>query len=379
MIGDLGFGGAEVFIKNLSLALSRLGAEVEIACLYRDRAFADELTAHGVVIHWLDEGRFGFLASARAIRRLVRERGIDVVHAHSFPAAMRVACARVRAATVITFHNVGYDAYPADRVWKKVRRFLEGAVTRAGYDHWMAVSAAAADSYRRHLRLPQVEVIANGIDLAAIDAGRRQPGHVVRRRHGLGEGAPLIVLPGRYVWEKGHRVLMGALPKVIEAYPDVVAVMVGEGPLQAELEKEAAAAGLGGRVRILQPLPQQELFALIHAATVVAIPSLAEGYGLVVAESMGLGVPIVCTGIDAIREVLGDAANAVVVPAGDKDRLAADILALLGDENKRAELAGRARERAARDLSIDVVAARHLDSYRRLVSVPSLEEVTDGT
>ena len=369
VIGDLSIGGAEVVTKNLALALSRLGVIVEIACYYESRFLAYDLEANGIVIHSLNESKFGMMSTARKLRALALERDIDVLHAQSYSAVLRVALSKLfrnSRRAVITFHNMGYDSYPPTTPYRYFRRYLEGVITRVFFDRWLAVSSAAADSYKRHLCLSRVEVVPNGIDFRLIDEVCTVPVATLRDRFGVPRDARLIVVPGRLVWEKGHRFFLEAVPKIVAACPGVLAIIVGDGPLQDELENLAAQPEVSSHLKIIPGQSQYDLFALMRSADIVCMPSLVEGWGLLVAEAMGLGVPIVTSSIDAIREVLGDDGNAVVVPPGDAGLLASAITGLLGDENQRRALGQKGRERALSGLSIDIIARKHRDIYRQL-------------
>lgn len=370
VIGDLSIGGAEVFTKNISIAITNFGATVEIACFDESRFLADELEAAGVVIHSLGKARFSFLTSAYEISKIVQDRKIDVIHAHSFSAAMRVVCSQVmgsKAITVMTYHNLGYEAYPPKNIYKKIRRFAEGLIFRSFFDHWIAVSSAAADSYKYHYGHLEVEVIHNGIDLKCAVVARAQSHSETWEKFEVITKGPVIILPGRLVWEKGHQIFISSMIKIIEFYPDALALIVGDGPLLNELIKYSRDTKVINNIKFMPGLSQEDLFALICSTDVVVIPSLSEGYGLLVAEAMALGVAVVCSDIKAIREVVGGDDNALLFQSGNSDLLASNILQLLDDTGKRTSLGAKALVRAERELSIQIVARRHLDRYQQLL------------
>jgi glycosyltransferase involved in cell wall biosynthesis len=370
VIESLGVGGAEILLKNLCCSLGRLGVECEVAYLFKPADLSAELERRQVPVHYLEATRRGFLATGQKIARLVAQRRIDVVHAHLFHAALAVAVSRClgrRGPGLLTFHNEGYDSYPPETLTRRIRRYLDGLITRTLFDRWLANSAASADSARRHLALTSVDVVANGIDLALVNEASRVPLAGCRESHGLPKEARLVVLPGRLVWEKGHDLLCEAWPKVLQHCPDACCVMVGDGPLRGEIAASIKERGIDGSIRLIPRLPQPELYRLLRTAELVVIPSRREGWSLLVAEAMALGLPIVCSSAGGIAEALGDASNAIVFPAGDASLLAEALVSLLADQAKQRELSARGRERAFGELSIEAAARRHLEIYRELL------------
>ena len=370
VIESLGFGGAEILLKNISFSLGRLGIDVEFAYLFAPGDLCHELESHHVPVHFLDSTKWGVIKTARKLSRLIAEHQIDIVHAHLFHAGLGVAfskCLGNTRPTLVTFHNEGYDAYPPRTHLHHIRRYLDGLITRTLFDRWLANSAASADSARRHLHLPFIDVVPNGIDLGLIDEACKSPIFPLRDRYPIPDGSQLIVLPGRLVWEKGHRVFLKAWPKVIEACPSAYGMIVGNGPLQNDLARSIDQMGPTSRLKLVSRLAQRELYCLLRCADVVAIPSYREGYSLLIAEVMGLGVPIICTSAGGILEALGDENNAEIVPIGDAEKLADGIIALLFDKEKRQVLGKAGRARALRDLSIEAVAQKHLDIYHEVL------------
>jgi glycosyltransferase involved in cell wall biosynthesis len=371
IIESLGFGGAEILLKNISIDLVRLGITSEVAYLFDPKDLSAELELNNIPVHYLNASRRDFLGTGRKIARLVATRSIDIVHAHLFHAALATAVSRCcgnRKPALITFHNRGYDAYPPKTLLQRLRRYLDGLMTRTFFDHWIAVSEDAADSARRHLKLSAVDVIPNGIDLKPIEKAFNCSVEITRAQYSIGQGVRLIVFPGRLVWEKGHKVFLEAWPRIVKYCPDVTGLIVGDGPLRSELEDLIISMHMGETLRILPRLEQFDLYTLLRASDVVAIPSYSEGWPLLVAEVMGLGVPIVCTSAGGIPEVLGDGKNAYIVPIGDSDALAEGVISLLTDAEKCKQMTTAGRLRALNDLSIDVVTKKHMEVYYSAIS-----------
>lgn len=167
----------------------------------------------------------------------------------------------------------------------------------------------------------------------------------VRRR---GKGSYLLYTGQFYPW-KGVEVFVRSLPGL----PDERAVVVGgSGEALERLRRLAKELGVAGRVEFPGTVPHAGIREYLEEARVAVLPNLAGGVSrftspLKLFEYMAAGVPIVASDLPALREVLRDRENAVLVPPGDPGALAAGIRSLLADEALAARIAARAREEAA--------------------------------
>ena len=166
----------------------------------------------------------------------------------------------------------------------------------------------------------------------------------VRRR---GKGSYLLYTGQFYPW-KGVEVFVRSLSDL----PDQRAVVVGgSGEVLERLKRLAEELGVAGRVEFPGTVPHAGIREYLEEARVAVLPNLAGGVSrftspLKLFEYMAAGVPIVASDLPALREVLRDRENAVLVPPGDSEALAAGIRSLLADEALAARIAARAREEA---------------------------------
>ncbi|MQA10125.1 MAG: glycosyltransferase [Pseudonocardiaceae bacterium] len=188
-----------------------------------------------------------------------------------------------------------------------------------------------------------VRVIGHGVPsvlTGALDAGEQR--RIARR----------LELPDRYVLavgtvepRKGLDVLLAAL--AMPEAPELPLVVVGpRGWGEVELAALAGKHGLPAeRLHVLGALPDRELAVVLRGASMLAAPSLAEGFGLPVLEAMALGVPVVHSDAPALVEVAGG--HGVEVPAGDPATLAAGLRSVLEAPERTAERVRAGRHRAA--------------------------------
>jgi glycosyltransferase involved in cell wall biosynthesis len=173
----------------------------------------------------------------------------------------------------------------------------------------------------------------------------------LRARHVF--DGPTLVLAGRLVPQKALDVALRAL-----AGNDGVALVVaGEGPERTRAESLAAALGLEGRVRFAGAQSREGVFELFRAADAALLSSAWESFGLVVAEALAVGTPVISTAVGGVVEVLEDGRNGLLVPPGDSEALGEAIRRFFADDALRARL-GAAAADSVRHLAPEVVYAR---------------------
>jgi phosphatidylinositol alpha-mannosyltransferase len=122
-------------------------------------------------------------------------------------------------------------------------------------------------------------------------------------------------------------------------------LIIGDGPERASLERLSQVPTLAGRVRFAGRLPGSQLGAALAEASAIVVPSLGgEVFGLVVAENMLRGLPVITSDLGAFTEVLGE--GGLVFPTGDAAALARELARLLDDPSLAARLAQFGRQRA---------------------------------
>ena len=184
----------------------------------------------------------------------------------------------------------------------------------------LAVSAAMRQSMIE-LGLPgdNIRVHHTGVDFE-----RFRPVERAAAKRALGVEGPLIVTAGALIERKGQALAIAALERMAGA----TLILVGDGPDRRRLERQAQAAGLGGRVRFLGARPHDELPALLAAADVSLQPSASEGLANVWVEALACGTPVVTTDVGGAREAIAAPEAGRLVPP-EPAALAAAVSALI--------------------------------------------------
>jgi phosphatidylinositol alpha-1,6-mannosyltransferase len=176
---------------------------------------------------------------------------------------------------------------------------------------------------------------------------------------------PAAVIVGRMSSEergKGHDELIACWPEVVRAHPDAQLWVVGGGDDVPRLEARARASGAGDAVRFLGRLPDDELADVYRRASIFAMPSRQEGFGLTYAEAMWFGLPCIGSTADAAGQVISDGETGLLVPYGETAPLARALVDLLGNRERLSALGEAARLRARERFSfprfrVDLLAA----------------------
>jgi glycosyltransferase involved in cell wall biosynthesis len=341
-------GGTARHVRMLAGGCAERGVPAEVfGPAQTERDFAFRAVAHvgftAVDIADRPRVRHDLRAIAR-LRRLTAAWRPDVVHAHGLRAGALTAIAAAftrpgvyhpRPALVVTVHN----ASAAGGVTGAIYRVLELIVARSA-DSVLCVSqdleermrAAGARRVGRAL-VPADPVSADPVS-AETPAVPFLPGDPDR-------GRPIVLAVGRLASQKGFGALLEAAAFWRDMRPEPLLVIVGQGPLEAELKSQAARLQVDARFAG----HRDDVPVLLASAGVFVLPSVWEGQPLILQEALRAGVPIVATRVGGTPALTGEDA-ALLVPPGDVQRLAGAVRAVLTDPVLAARLRQAAADRA---------------------------------
>jgi glycosyltransferase involved in cell wall biosynthesis len=215
----------------------------------------------------------------------------------------------------------------------------------------------------RRLPRPPLETLYHGLDWAALDTPPPPDG--VREELGIPPRAPVVVTVANFRQEKGHEYLLRAAELVRRSVPEVRFVLVGQGPLESQIRREAERLQLADTVIFTGY--REDVLRLTAAVDVFALSSLHEGLSIALIEAMALGKPPVVTRVGGLHELIEDHRHGLLVPPADPPALAAGILSVLHDPALRERLGQAARRRAA-DLDIRTTLRRVEEVYAELMA-----------
>ena len=393
-------GGQGVYTRNLARELAALGHRVEVFAgqpypeldegvgftpvpsldLYRepDPFRTPHLREYRDLIDLLEVGTMwtaGFpeptTFSLRAARLLARRRDeFDLVHDNQCLGYGLLRLPALGLPTIATIHHpiqVDRSLDLAEATgFKRVtlRRWygftkMQGRVARR-LPEVITVSSSSAAQISEHygVRPDRISTIPIGTDVrrfAPDPTVRKVPGRIVTT---ASADSPL----------KGLGVLVDAFAKVHADYPGAELTVIGKPKPGGAVEQAIERYGLGGRVRFVAGLTEQELVRTLQSAEIACVPSLYEGFSLPAVEAMAVGLPLVSTTGGAIPEVAGvHGETTLAVPPGDPEALAAALGKLLGDPDLRTVLGIAARERAVTRFTWRAAAIATAERYRAVL------------
>lgn len=337
---SLARGGTEEHILTLLRGLDRRRFRPYLACTPQ---VAEKL--HGdlpadVQLEALYLRKPHHLNAAFRLARLLRRQHIGILHSHLFYSSLFASPIGKMCGVPVVLET------PHIReLWRqglKSRYFVDRLAGRF-VDAYIAVSEANARYLTEVKGLPRrkIRVIHNGCDLDRFDPGRPAPADL-KKKLGFEEADPVLVVIGRLEPQKGHQVLLEALPAIRQHFARARLVCVGEGALRNDLESRVRSLGLEDAVRFVGF--HSNVSGWLALGDLTVLPSFYEGLPLVAIESLAAGRPVVASAVDGTPEVIVDGQTGLTVPPGDPRSLAQAICRILGDAELRRRLgaAGRA-------------------------------------
>lgn len=340
-----GFGGLENVVLDLVRAGDKDRFSYYILCLSSPDVVRRKLEASGATVLELGYGRGLHFGLPLAIRRVVREYAIDIVHSHDFNPFFytTLAClGRRKLARVYTEHSSVLSL--GGRHHWVIRLFSHAN------DAMVMVSGHLQRHYADHVGVSdkRTVVIHNGIDtrLFVAPADKRE----LKQEFGL-EGKLVIGTALRFIEQKGLQYLIASAPDVKRRFPDVRFLLVGDGRAKESLLAQVRA--LEVEDVFLFPGYRNDVVRILSAFDIYVLPSLWEGLPLGMIEAMLTGLPIVATDVGGVPEVLRDGENALLVPPGDSDALASALCRLAGSSELRCRLGEKACAHANAEYSLN--------------------------
>jgi glycosyltransferase involved in cell wall biosynthesis len=314
------------------------------------------------LVHVLDKpDRFSPRTIFR-LRRLIRRLDPDVVHSHNLGALIYTACATRFGRTRPVLHGEHGkpdDGPDAGRRIRQRLKFFKAARRVHTVSHSLRAHFLEAG-------FPESKLLAivNGVDTA-----RFRPGDRGRARLDLSipAEAPVLAIVGRLIASKQHQLLFRALEEVVDVFPEVVLLVVGDGGRdQVAIREAARTSKVTPHIRMegFQPDPRP----CYLAADLLVAPSRVEGLSNVVLEAMACGLPALLHDACGNREMIDQGVNGLVADLGSPGKLADAIKSSLQDPARLREFGRHAREKVVTCFSLRSMADAYEEVYRELAA-----------
>jgi glycosyltransferase involved in cell wall biosynthesis len=364
VIHDLRPGGTERRLLAVLAGLDPARFESLLVCIEGLGELAAEARSLGVEPVVLGRARRYDPISILRLARLLRIERVQVVHGWLSLANWYACLAGTLARVPVRIATEGATVVTRDeRRMRRDARINRAFAPLAGA--FVANSESVATSLRRRgIPDEKIEVIPNGVaDPAPLGEDEQAR---LRAELGAGRGTRLIGMTARLDESfKDHETLLRSVQALVAEARSVEAVIVGDGPARASLERLVADLGIADRVTFTGFRP--DAARLVGAFDVSVLLTYSEGFSNAVLESMVAGVPLLTTDIPPNREALDNGVEGLLVPIGDGDATTAALRTLLDDGDLAARLAAAAKRRARARFSLEAQAARIMGLYEDLL------------
>lgn len=370
IIDTLGRGGAERVLVNTLPELQNLGIKCEVAILFDKDDLARELETYDIKVHKLNLSyKWNFFEALYKLHKLLRIGNYEIIHAHLFFAHFYTALIKIfhpKIKTLTTFHSLTFEIYPPNTLWKKIRLKMESYLLNHFIDKYTACSKAVATHYEQFLNLNNTDVIYNGFNLDHDDQIFISNKNEILEYFPFPKPKLVSITPGRAHVAKGHKYLLEAIKSFDDDYLDIGFLFIGDGPEFENIKQEISSKELEKRVIQINALDQKKLFSLLSSCDMVILPSIIEGFPMVLGEAMSFGIPIIATNISGIPELVENEKEGLLVDPKDPYQLAQVIKQMSENQEMRRKMSQNAMKKI-QFFDLDVIAKQWKKYYESLL------------
>jgi len=374
-------GGMEMHVEDLINGLVKRGHRVTVITTKHPRGIKREedknLKIYYVGDKPLKYTKTFFKESAELFEAISKQEGFDIVHSQSIAGAGVVRFTRTKLPIVVTLHGTILNEIKS----ALNNRSLKGYV-RASYlllkmlmdktdrlllkraNKIIAVSHQLCDDIRQQYRIPEEKLVTipNGVN---IDRFKPLDVSDLKERLNLLSGEKILLSVGKIEKQKGHHLLLKILPDISKVHA-VKTIIVGGGSYLTTLKKMTVKFGITDKVIFTGEIYHKDLPRYYNLADIFVFPTLMkESFGLVIAEAMACGKPVIASRIGGVPTVIEDGKDGFLIKPNNLRDLKEKILVLLGDEKLAKKIGKTAREKVVRRFSVDRMVNDTIKTYEK--------------
>jgi len=368
VIDNLEFGGGERVFAQL---INGLSSEYYEICLASNpgRDLYQSLINKEVCCIPLDFSKRVKPSLLITLRNIIKDKKIDIVHGQGARAEFyaRIAARLAGETNYVSTIAMPVEGYNVPFLIKQIYRFFD-RLSEKYVERFIVVSDVLKDiMIRKHgIAADKVIRIYNGIEIEHYDPERMDASrNNVRHELGLNEKTSIIGAIGRLVWQKGFEYLIRSFPEVLKSCPDAWLLLVGDGPLRANLEVLSEALDM--KDKIIFAGFRSDIKEVLASMDILVIPSLLEGFPMVTLEAMAMAKPIVATDIDGLREQIIDGESGILLPPEDPNALTTSIVKLLNDPQLAVRMGSYARKQVEKEFPLEKMIMETHEVYQSLI------------
>lgn len=362
---NMGVGGTEQVISQLIKAGNKTRLNQEVLCIDGEVGnMGRQLVEAGVRVSVLQRKPGIDLSMGLAIRRLIRERDIHIVHCHQYtPYFYGWLGSRMTGASVVfTEHGRFHpDRYRTKAKWlnRLMARYTSALV---------AISRSTADALAEYEYLPRnrIQVFYNGIQGKSVSSSESL---ALAEQLSLSEGERVLCMVSRLDSIKNHTMALKAFRLLCDRFYDLTLVIVGDGPERTTIENQIRELKLSDRVHLVGHSSSPEKYMAL--AQVYLLTSFSEGTSMTLLEAMSLGVAPVVTNVGGNPEIIEQGISGSLVPSDDHAALVDTLTQLLEHPEQAARLGQGAREAFETRFSVATMVEKYARLYHKITDAHS--------
>lgn len=376
IIGSSGIGGAERAFYSLLKYLDKDKFKIYVACpadgpMFNNfRKYADEIKTFNFKNWALNP------STIFSLKNYMEQKRIDIVHTHLYSADfMGIIAAKLARVPVnlVTVHGHNFSSTGQFDL-RSVKNLFCSFIYRAIYmfcDKVITVCQALKYDLIKRLGLKvkeeKIKVIYNGVDLEEVSEYSQVANQELKNISD--NNLKFVGVIANFDKVKGHRILLKAIPQVLREVAEAKFLFVGDGEEKERLKQ------LAERFRIEDSIiftgHSNNITEIISICKLIVLPSLMEGFPLIILEAMSLGKAVVATKVGGIPELVEEKENGMLVSPNDYEGLAKAIITLLKDEILASEMGRKGKEIVCSKFQAQKMAAETGKLYQALLSAVS--------
>jgi glycosyltransferase involved in cell wall biosynthesis len=365
LIDEAKMGGGQQHLLWLVQKIDKSKFEIEVAC--EEKGYlVDELRKNNIKVHRLDISNSLSVKSFISTYRLLKKVSADILHTHGGTAGFYGRLASIinyKGVVIHTYHGIHYlnfDKNLLGRIYKLIDKFLlritDCTICVAQKDFEIGLKAGI-------VKKENSIVIHNGVDVEKFSLTNKNSDFKINLKK---ENESIIIgSVGRLHHQKGYEYLINGSKAVLEKFPNVKFVLIGDGELRNSLESLAKKTGVYNSYSFMGN--QNEIAELLEQIDIFVLPSLWEGLPLVILEAMAAKKPVVATEVNGIVEIIESGKEGLLVPPKNSNALSLALIRLLEDNELCKVLALNAYEKVARDFNIAKMINETESLYHKLL------------
>lgn len=367
-----GIAGSEKYFLAILPALILKGVECSMYCVYKPehkeqaQLFFDLLDEQNIPCYLQETKSYGSLKIPKKIATTYKNDGFDIIHCHliyaDFWGALIKRLYHKKAKVISTKHGYHEETYvkfcnqPEKLPVNLYYRLFK--FTHKRFNRSYACSYGLVDFYERGklIQKGSMDVIQHGFDYPEIDRSKTSEYRLSKLQ---------LIISGRLIERKGHTLLIDALPKLVQKYPELKLVILGNGELEDQLKNKVETLNLSAHVEFLGFKTNVDQY--LAASDIAIVPSYSEGLPLVIFEAFNAKIPVVTFDAIGCNELVKHEETGLIAKAFSVDDLRIQIEKIINQPELRSKYAEAAYLQLKGHFSLDRMTDSTIKYYQELV------------